>query len=124
MIALVFLAAVINFLDRQTLSAAASSCAMSNVTYSRVVPVALGAINRRRVFTGACVYALPFGTGRCLNPGNVVATSRRSSFPRTRPLAAPGERELARHRLTAALELRERLGHGRVEETRRALIQL
>jgi tetratricopeptide (TPR) repeat protein len=32
-----------------------------------------------------------------------------------------GERELARQRLTAALELRERLGHGRVEETRRAL---
>jgi hypothetical protein len=28
---------------------------------------------------------------------------------------------LARQRLTAALELRERLGHGRVEETRRAL---
>ncbi len=35
-----------------------------------------------------------------------------------------GERELARQRLTAALELRERLGHGRVEETRRALTQL
>lgn len=32
-----------------------------------------------------------------------------------------GERELARQRLTAALELRERLGHGRIEETRRAL---
>jgi tetratricopeptide (TPR) repeat protein len=32
-----------------------------------------------------------------------------------------GERELARQRLTASLELRERLGHGRVEETRRAL---
>ncbi|MGH9719561.1 MAG: tetratricopeptide repeat protein, partial [Bryobacteraceae bacterium] len=32
-----------------------------------------------------------------------------------------GERELARQRLTAALELRERLGHGRREETRRAL---
>jgi tetratricopeptide (TPR) repeat protein len=32
-----------------------------------------------------------------------------------------GERELARQRLGAALELRERLGHGRVEETRRAL---
>jgi tetratricopeptide (TPR) repeat protein len=32
-----------------------------------------------------------------------------------------GERELACQRLTAALELRERLGHGRVEETRRAL---
>jgi tetratricopeptide (TPR) repeat protein len=32
-----------------------------------------------------------------------------------------GERELARQRLTAALEIRERLGHGRVEETRRAL---
>jgi tetratricopeptide (TPR) repeat protein len=32
-----------------------------------------------------------------------------------------GERELARQRLTAALELRERLGHERVEETRRAL---
>jgi len=32
-----------------------------------------------------------------------------------------GERELARDRLTAALELRERLGHGRIEETRRAL---
>jgi hypothetical protein len=29
------------------------------------------------------------------------------------------ERELARQRLTAALELRERLGHGHVEETRR-----
>jgi len=35
-----------------------------------------------------------------------------------------GERELARQRLTAALELRERLGHGRIEETRRALEQL
>ena len=32
-----------------------------------------------------------------------------------------GERELARQRLTAALELRERLGHGRVAETRRGL---
>jgi tetratricopeptide (TPR) repeat protein len=32
-----------------------------------------------------------------------------------------GERELARQRLTAALEIREHLGHGRVEETRRAL---
>ena len=32
-----------------------------------------------------------------------------------------GERELARQRLTAALEIRERLGHGRIEETRRAL---
>ena len=32
-----------------------------------------------------------------------------------------GERELARQRLTAALGLRERLGHGRIEETRRAL---
>ncbi len=32
-----------------------------------------------------------------------------------------GESKLARQRLTAALELRERLGHGRVEETRRAL---
>jgi len=31
------------------------------------------------------------------------------------------ERELARQRLTAALELRERLGHGRIEETRKAL---
>src|SRR5205085_7923626 len=35
-----------------------------------------------------------------------------------------GERELAFQRLTAALELRERLGHGRVEETRRALASL
>jgi tetratricopeptide (TPR) repeat protein len=32
-----------------------------------------------------------------------------------------GEHELARQRLTAALELRKRLGHGRIEETRRAL---
>jgi tetratricopeptide (TPR) repeat protein len=32
-----------------------------------------------------------------------------------------GERELARQRLTAALEIRERLGHGRVDETRHAL---
>jgi len=32
-----------------------------------------------------------------------------------------GERELARQRLTAALGLRERLGHGGIEETRRAL---
>ena len=32
-----------------------------------------------------------------------------------------GERELARQRLTAALQLRERLGHGRIEETRHAL---
>jgi tetratricopeptide (TPR) repeat protein len=32
-----------------------------------------------------------------------------------------GERELARQRLTAALKLCERLGHGRIEETRRAL---
>jgi hypothetical protein len=31
------------------------------------------------------------------------------------------ERELARQRLTAALEIRERLGHGRVDETRQAL---
>ena len=31
------------------------------------------------------------------------------------------EPELARQRLTAALEIRERLGHGRIEETRRAL---
>jgi len=35
-----------------------------------------------------------------------------------------GERELALQRLTAALELRERLGHGRIDETRRALEQL
>ena len=35
-----------------------------------------------------------------------------------------GERELARQRLTAALELRERLGHGRIEETRRAMESL
>ncbi len=34
-----------------------------------------------------------------------------------------GERELSRQRLTAALEIRERLGHGRIEETRRALEQ-
>jgi tetratricopeptide (TPR) repeat protein len=33
------------------------------------------------------------------------------------------EPELARQRLTAALEIRERLGHGRIEETRRALAQ-
>jgi tetratricopeptide (TPR) repeat protein len=32
-----------------------------------------------------------------------------------------GEKELARQRLSAALELREKLGHGRIEETRRAL---
>ena len=32
-----------------------------------------------------------------------------------------GERELAIQRLTAALEIRERLGHGRIDETRRAL---
>jgi tetratricopeptide (TPR) repeat protein len=32
-----------------------------------------------------------------------------------------GERELAIQRLTAALEIRERLGHGRIEETRHAL---
>jgi hypothetical protein len=31
---------------------------------------------------------------------------------------------LARQRLTAALEIRERLGHGRIEETRRALRDL
>lgn len=35
-----------------------------------------------------------------------------------------GERELARQRLTAALEIRERLRHGRIDETRRALAQL
>jgi len=35
-----------------------------------------------------------------------------------------GERELARQRLTAALEIRERLGHGRIEETRAALAGL
>jgi tetratricopeptide (TPR) repeat protein len=35
-----------------------------------------------------------------------------------------GERELARQRLSAALEIRERLGHGRVEETRRALSRI
>jgi tetratricopeptide (TPR) repeat protein len=34
-----------------------------------------------------------------------------------------GEHELARQRLTAALEIREPLGHGRIEETRRALEQ-
>jgi tetratricopeptide (TPR) repeat protein len=34
-----------------------------------------------------------------------------------------GEHELARQRLTAALDIRERLGHGRIEETRRALDQ-
>jgi len=34
-----------------------------------------------------------------------------------------GERELALQRLTAALELREHLGHGRIDETRRALEQ-
>jgi tetratricopeptide (TPR) repeat protein len=34
-----------------------------------------------------------------------------------------GEHELARQRLTAALEIREHLGHGRIEETRRALEQ-
>jgi class 3 adenylate cyclase/tetratricopeptide (TPR) repeat protein len=32
-----------------------------------------------------------------------------------------GEHELARQRLTAALEIRERLGHGRIDETRRAI---
>ena len=31
------------------------------------------------------------------------------------------EPALARQRLTAALEIREHLGHGRIEETRRAL---
>jgi len=35
-----------------------------------------------------------------------------------------GERELACQRLKAALEIRERLGHGRIEETRRALESL
>jgi tetratricopeptide (TPR) repeat protein len=35
-----------------------------------------------------------------------------------------GERKLARQRLTAALELRERLGHPRIDETRSALEQL
>jgi tetratricopeptide (TPR) repeat protein len=35
-----------------------------------------------------------------------------------------GERELGRQRLAAALELREKLGHGRIEETRRALAGL
>lgn len=35
-----------------------------------------------------------------------------------------GETEPARQRLTGALELRERLGHGRIEETRRALASL
>lgn len=35
-----------------------------------------------------------------------------------------GERELARDRLTAALEIRQRLGHGCIEETRRALEDL
>jgi tetratricopeptide (TPR) repeat protein len=34
-----------------------------------------------------------------------------------------GEHELARQRLTAALELRKHLGHGRIDETRRALDQ-
>jgi tetratricopeptide (TPR) repeat protein len=32
-----------------------------------------------------------------------------------------GERDLARMRLTAALEIRERISHGRIDETRRAL---
>ena len=35
-----------------------------------------------------------------------------------------GERVLARERLTAALEIRQRLGHGCIEETRRALEDL
>jgi tetratricopeptide (TPR) repeat protein len=35
-----------------------------------------------------------------------------------------GEHELARQRLTAALELRERLGHGRIEETRSQLLKI
>jgi tetratricopeptide (TPR) repeat protein len=35
-----------------------------------------------------------------------------------------GETELARQRLTAALALREKLGHGRIDETRRALAEL
>jgi tetratricopeptide (TPR) repeat protein len=35
-----------------------------------------------------------------------------------------GEHELARQRLTAALELRERLGHGRIEETRSQLAKI
>ncbi len=35
-----------------------------------------------------------------------------------------GETELARQRLTAALELRERLGHGRIEETRSQLAKI
>jgi Tfp pilus assembly protein PilF len=35
-----------------------------------------------------------------------------------------GQPELARQRLTAALELREQLGHGRIEETRKALRDL
>lgn len=35
-----------------------------------------------------------------------------------------GETELARQRLTAALDIQERLGHGRIAETRRALEEL
>jgi tetratricopeptide (TPR) repeat protein len=35
-----------------------------------------------------------------------------------------GEHELARQRLTAALEIRERLGHGRIEETRSQLLKI
>jgi hypothetical protein len=34
------------------------------------------------------------------------------------------ETELARQHLTAALEIRTRLGHGRIEETRRTLEQI
>jgi hypothetical protein len=34
------------------------------------------------------------------------------------------ERELARRRFTAALEIRERLGQGRIEETRSQLLKI
>lgn len=44
--------------------------------------------------------------------------------PNSTSAARLNEPELARQRLTAALEIRERLGHGRIEETRRALEQL
>lgn len=58
-------------------------------------------------------YRYPIGDLDCQKPGERFGGS--SADWRL------GEREIAIQRLTAAVELRERVGHGLVEETRRAL---
>ena len=41
--------------------------------YNAAMEKAPGSINRTHVFTGTYVYALPFGAGKRMNPGNAVA---------------------------------------------------